>query len=1312
MKNNSKRILALLLAIVMCVSCVVPVFAETTHNHDEHSTSGTVNKTECQYAIDAEGTHIYVEDADGNPAAHLVFRNELKPTCTEGGYKLYQCTECGTPVLNTSEAITEARQHTWGETVITEATCTTDGKEVTPCTVCDYEKVVVIPAPGHTFSEGVINTDENGNRYVCGDENAYATYTCTVCGETVTKALDDKCEYGDPDFTTPPTCTEAGEATLTCKHCGNSKTVTVYPDEYPDGFFDAHEWILKGEYVKAPTCGTNGWGYAVCKVCGCDYVNADTDNLYEFLGTATDEGHEFTVDVPAKAPTCIEQGYEAHKACKYCGKPESSIVYIEKTGHQTLIQIPASKADCENPAMKAHSICPACNTYFDENGNVVTIEELITAPALGHDYDLENNVPTVQFKPTCTKYGYDIYCCTKCGKLAEINGSEGIVKYEPLDHVWVKGDASIDPTCTTDGIYYYYCDCEHEGCNCDATYSEKKTAPGHKLVEVRHEATCGSVAYTEVSCENCDYYEEKDFGTEKDPNNHDIQVRITTPALCGEIGIKVTYCANKLCGLKPVEEQFVVTHEWGDPVHTDPTCAAPGSDVYTCAICKEVRTEPIEMVEHVWPELSETAFVKVIAPSCQKDGVIILTCKECGATDTKEGEKFDPLNPKHHGDNGKPTWACKNPNHVYYVHPDGSTGTEPCDCHETTIYRESNCYTYELVQYYCSVCDVRYHVITEGTGPNYDANGNIIHKDLVIDVPAIKPTCGEPGWTAVWHCDCCGEKSGAAKPVDKIAHANKQHLDAVAATCTTKGNIECDYCPDCGQYFVGDQIIADPFILPAGHNYVFVDLTCANGGVAAHYECSVCGQLTDVNGNEVTLEDLKTVTGHIALKSDAIVYRTCTTEGYRYNYCEACGEEYYDIYRAALGHNYVKVEAKDPTCTVNGNVEHYICTGCNLVFQLVNGEYVEIDADSVIIPTIDHSNGHESFKDICTDKPEHGKLCVWCEIDYTNGGHLWKDNLVEPSCEIDGYWVKICDHCFESERGEIVRATGHNPEMVVIVAPTVFEDGYSVYMCACGQYFNKDADGNDVKVDSMDKALIETIPALGGLEFSFAIDNAIYSGAEFVNGGRIKLTIFYKAANVDLANVAIRINYNADVLSYVSGDFACDAKDADDNRIFPIDAAAIGGATPGFVVVTAATTGFGQNPVDKNLYGDGIFAEVYFNIKNNVVAGSKFDFVLDTDATLSATHVRTADKSEVEATFNEIPNDATTKALGDIDIDENIKFDNADELEFLDIAFSNGYLAAADINQDGLIGSDDYHLLRDLLLGTKSYEDMCAAAQK
>ena len=1306
MKNNSKRILALLLAIVMCVSCVVPVFAETTHNHDEHS----INKTECQYAIDAEGTHIYVEDADGNPAAHLVFRNELKPTCTEGGYKLYQCTECGTPVLNTSEKITDAKDHTWGETVITAATCTTDGKEVTPCTVCDYEKVVVIPALGHTFSEGVINTDENGNRYVCGDENAYATYTCTVCGETVTKALDDKCEYGDPVFTTPPTCTEAGVATLTCKNCGNSKTVTVYPDEYPDGFFDAHEWVLKGDYVKAPTCGTNGWGYAVCKVCGCDYVNAETNDLYEFLGTATDEGHEFTVDVPAKAPTCAEQGYEAHKACKYCGQPETNLNYIAPTGHPGYVYHSANEATCEKDGMMAHYTCTACGAYFDVDKNETTREALITAYKTGHDYGIETEgiTPVHKVNPTCHTYGYEVYCCTKCGKLADINGSEGIVVLPLLEHVWVlDATKSHEATCEEGGFEYSVC------ALCSDIKIVEPSALGHDLEEIRHEANCGSVAYTEVKCNRCGYSEAKDFGTAKDPSKHDIQTRITTPAPCGQIGIKVTYCANPLCDFKPYETKFTVEHEWSDAVHTEPTCVSKGSDVYTCALCGEKNVVEIDMVEHVWPELDEASFVKVVAPSCQKDGEIILSCKNgCGETKTEEGVKYDPLNPAHHGDNGKPTWACTNPNHVWYVHPDGSTGTEPCDCKDTTIYRYGNCYTYELEQYYCSVCDVRYHVIIEGTGPHYDANGNIIHKDLVIDIPEIKPTCGEPGWTAVWHCECCGEKSGPAKPIEKIAHANKQHIAAVAVTCTTKGNVECDYCPDCGQYFDGDKIIADPFIYPVGHNYVDVALTCANGGVAAHQKCTVCSQLADVDGNEVTLDDLKVAVGHVALKSGEIVYRTCTTEGYRYNYCEACGEEYYDIYRAALGHNYVKVEAKDPTCTVNGNVEHYICTGCNLVFQLVDGEYVAIDADSVIIPTTDHYNGHETFKNICTDKPEHGKLCVWCEIDYTEGGHLWKDNLVEPSCEIDGYWVKICDYCFESERGEIVRATGHNPEMVVIVAPTVFEDGYSVYMCACGQYFNKDADGNDVKVDSMDKALIETIPALGGLEFSFAIDNAIYSGAEFVNGGRIKLTIYYKAANVDLANVAIRINYNADVLSYVSGDFACDAKDADGSRIFPIDAAAIGGATPGFVVVTAATTGFGQNPVDKNLYGDGIFAEVYFNVKNNVVAGSKFDFVLDTDATLSATHVRTADKSEVEATFNEIPNDATTKALGDIDIDESIKFDNADELEFLDIAFSNGYLAAADINQDGLIGSDDYHLLRDLLLGTKSYEDMCAAAQK
>ena len=151
--------------------------------------------------------------------------------------------------------------------------------------------------------------------------------------------------------------------------------------------------------------------------------------------------------------------------------------------------------------------------------------------------------------------------------------------------------------------------------------------------------------------------------------------------------------------------------------------------------------------------------------------------------------------------------------------------------------------------------------------------------------------------------------------------------------------------------------------------------------------------------------------------------------------------------------------------------------------------------------------------------------------------------------------------------------------------------------------------------------------------------------------------------------------------------------------------------TPGFVVVTANTFAFGQTPVDKTLTGNGVFAEVYFNINKDVVAGSEFGFTVVEDADLSETKILNAAGEKVAANFGYGTDVAVTKALGDIDIDTKYTVD--DELEFLALAATeDAYIAAADINQDGSIGAKDYQLLRDLLLGNKTYADMCDAAQK
>lgn len=61
------------------------------------------------------------------------------------------------------------------------------------------------------------------------------------------------------------------------------------------------------------------------------------------------------------------------------------------------------------------------------------------------------------------------------------------------------------------------------------------------------------------------------------------------------------------------------------------------------------------------------------------------------------------------------------------------------------------------------------------------------------------------------------------------------------------------------------------------------------------------------------------------------------------------------IITAALGHTHslTKVEANAPTCTEDGNIEYYTCSGCSKLFADATGN-VEITADK----TVDKATGH------------------------------------------------------------------------------------------------------------------------------------------------------------------------------------------------------------------------------------------------------------------------------------------------------------------------------------------------------------------
>ena len=89
-------------------------------------------------------------------------------------------------------------------------------------------------------------------------------------------------------------------------------------------------------------------------------------------------------------------------------------------------------------------------------------------------------------------------------------------------------------------------------------------------------------------------------------------------------------------------------------------------------------------------------------------------------------------------------------------------------------------------------CDVCEKVLSECVDTNKDHKCDLCGKTL-SEHSGGKATCKDKA-----KCEFCGESYGE---LDANSHADLRHIDAVAATKTAEGNIECWYCADCGKYY-------------------------------------------------------------------------------------------------------------------------------------------------------------------------------------------------------------------------------------------------------------------------------------------------------------------------------------------------------------------------------------------------------------------------------------------------------------------------------------------------------------------------------
>ena len=304
-----------------------------------------------------------------------------------------------------------------------------------------------------------------------------------------------------------------------------------------------------------------------------------------------------------------------------------------------------------------------------------------------------------------------------------------------------------------------------------------------------------------------------------------------------------------------------------------------------------------------------------------------------------------------------------------------------CDYELTQVLQEATCVQEGYAEYTCKLCGtVRFETIP-ATGEH-----------TLTKTEAKEATCTEAGNIEYYTCSVCDKLFSDAEGKEEIEQADtvvaaKGHAltktEAKEATCTETGNIEYYTCSVCGKLFSDaegkTEITQEQTAVAAkGHTLTKTEAkeaTCTEAGNIEYYTCSVCGKLfSDAEGKE-EIEQADTVVaakGHTLTQTEA-KEATCTEEGnIEYYTCSVCGKLFSDAEGkteitqeqtavAATGHSIKQVPAKAATCTEAGNGAYYKCEHCGKCWSDPEGQN-EIAEASMTVP----ATGHDYEDGVCT----------------------------------------------------------------------------------------------------------------------------------------------------------------------------------------------------------------------------------------------------------------------------------------------------------------------------------------------------------
>ena len=1045
------------------------------------------------------------ETRDVDPLGHdweSEWTVDTEPNCTHAGSKSHHCKREGCDAKNDVTAI-DPLGHDWGEwTVTTPATCLAAGEKERECGRCHVTETGSVAKLEHSYTGEVKDNDDGTHSFKCVNG-------CNQYGGTVS------CEatYGEWSADTA-TCTATGEQHRDCSVCGHRDTRTTQMKPHTFTKEDPTEACL----ANGATCTAPAEYFYSCVNCGlCErdssHVFASGDPLgHDWTGTPkyvwSDENHHMTATVWCKndgshviteevdtsevitiEPTCTDEG-EATYTATFTNDPELNEYHgttffttqtttseVDKLPHTLTTHVEAAAPTCSDPGNIEYWICSECGGYFkDVGGYYPTTAEgvVLQIDPDAHDYgpwtpngetghtkvcsynEEHNqseahtwaNIVSAATKatndgPICENGEAYYKTCSVCGYISTTE----IFTTQASGHKLVYVPA-VAPTCTDDGsIAHYQCGACGKYFSDAAAENELTAAElvdpatGHNFTGAYRDN--GDGTHSRLCVNGCGTY---GATAEHAFTEENAGAAYAVSGQTADCTHEAAYYYSCVCGACENDADHTFTsggslgHVLGEIAAVTATCAADGHDAYWhCSRCGKFftdenatsETDPADHVishstiAHTWPaDWTETQ-----AATCTDIGKEERTCSVCGLTETRDIPKLQ------HSFTGDVV-SFNDGTHAHKcVYGCGLVGTvENCEDSKTQISSTAaNCTTMGDTTYKCTVCDYQWTVVGTGYGPH---DGTFTHHD------AVAATCTTAGNIEYWTCDLCG-----------VMFSDEDHTVEVADVSTPALNHEG--------------------IAPVEQ----VNATCTEPGVKAHAECPLCGKMfSDVTAShEVNADDLAIpAKGHDF--HGAIQDKDASEHWYK---CTRC-----DVYGGAEAHSYTRAlaiaDAKKSDATCTASATYYYSCACG---RINNAEGA--DTFTVGSPTGHAYNSVKAGSWTWTKVSDTytAKVTLVCANDPNH--ETERDAVVTfttdaPNCTTAGTrhytaTVTLDDGSTDSDtKDETVPVVGHSMVATAAKAPTCEEAGYEAYWtCSVCKKLFSDANAEN-EIDE-----IVTINALG-----------------------------------------------------------------------------------------------------------------------------------------------------------------------------------------------------------------------------------------